>query len=298
MEARPTRGSEPSRFGHATERTHRARGSLGAGVVVCRERFAHPSFLGPRMDLDHTRTLRLRELELVLDRFPPGGRVLEIGGGAGWQAAQLASHGFDVVSVDVEGSRYEGVREFPVVLYDGHHLPFPDASFDIVWSSNVLEHVDDLDLLLRDTARVLRETGMAIHAVPTPAWRAVTTLATAISPLRRRLVGERPRVPVSVDAKADGREDSKARRFLGRLLEPHGAHGNSLTELATYRREIFERAFTGAGFELVECVEAGQLYSGLTLFGPAIPTRMRETLARVFGSSVRIFVLRKRPPGS
>ena len=43
-------------------------------------------------------TLRAHELELVLRRLPPSGRILELGAGYGWQARRLSERGCEKVS--------------------------------------------------------------------------------------------------------------------------------------------------------------------------------------------------------
>lgn len=45
-------------------------------------------------------------------------------------------------------------------------FPFPDASFDVVMTSNVLEHVDAPELLFREVWRVLRPGGHFISKTP------------------------------------------------------------------------------------------------------------------------------------
>jgi SAM-dependent methyltransferase len=45
-------------------------------------------------------------------------------------------------------------------------LPFADASFDLVTSFDVLEHIDDDVAALRELARVLRPGGRVVMAVP------------------------------------------------------------------------------------------------------------------------------------
>lgn len=49
---------------------------------------------------------------------------------------------------------------------DIHELPFPDASFDALLCSHVLEHVDDDRRAMRELRRVLRPRGWAIVMVP------------------------------------------------------------------------------------------------------------------------------------
>ncbi len=113
--------------------------------------------------------LRRAELRLVADILQrhgcaPGCSILEIGGGTGWQARDLERAGYKVRSVDVEAK--PGV--FPVELYDGHRLPCEDASCDVIFSSNVLEHVAHIDAFQAEMRRVLKPGGIAVHLMPTP----------------------------------------------------------------------------------------------------------------------------------
>lgn len=52
------------------------------------------------------------------------------------------------------------------VLYDGERLPFPDASFDVVMSVQVLEHTPHPEALIAEMARVLRPDGLLILSAP------------------------------------------------------------------------------------------------------------------------------------
>jgi len=66
------------------------------------------------------------------------------------------------VGVDIEDSaevrtRTRADAEFHV--FDGEHIPFADHTFDVVFCTQVLEHVDRVPPLLGDAARVLRPGG-------------------------------------------------------------------------------------------------------------------------------------------
>jgi 2-polyprenyl-3-methyl-5-hydroxy-6-metoxy-1,4-benzoquinol methylase len=87
------------------------------------------------------------EIERLARLFPTGCRILELGGGTGYQAQQLAHRGFPVASIDLPSSNYQQHKVFPVIVYDGRTFPFANGSFDVVFSSNVLEHVLDLGVL-------------------------------------------------------------------------------------------------------------------------------------------------------
>ncbi len=76
----------------------------------------------------------------VMDHFPSGARLLDIGCGLGREAFPLSDAGFDVVGIDLSQEVIAQVRQcsaekgydIPFLLYDGRKLPFPDDSFDVV----------------------------------------------------------------------------------------------------------------------------------------------------------------------
>ena len=82
--------------------------------------------------------------------------------------------------------------DFPVPDYDGQRIPFSDESFDLVFSSNVLEHVNDVGSLLTESRRVLCREGMAIHILPSPYWRIWTSLAHYVYVALRVMGGSPP----------------------------------------------------------------------------------------------------------
>jgi len=104
-------------------------------------------------------------------------RVLDFGCGRGETVALLCEQGFRACGVDVEQSYLEnGAAAFEArglsaseCLFsfgsDGK-LPFPDQSFDFVFTQQVLEHVDDLDGALGEIARVLHPRGTSFHILP------------------------------------------------------------------------------------------------------------------------------------
>lgn len=98
-------------------------------------------------------------------------KLLEIGTGSGGIAHYFGAAGrmgWDVDAVDVEDVRLvaDGYRFARV---DSVLLPFPDASFDVVVSNHVIEHVGSAQQQTRhlaEIARVLRPDGIAYLAVP------------------------------------------------------------------------------------------------------------------------------------
>lgn len=140
---------------------------------------------------EHLQELRKSEMEAVSSLFRPGLRVLEVGGGSGYQAELLASCGCHVISVDVADSSTHVPIHFAVHRYDGMRLPFGDQSFDAVFSSNVLEHIAHLHEVLRETRRVVKNDGFHVHIVPSSAWRYWTIVSHYPYLLKRVLSGSK-----------------------------------------------------------------------------------------------------------
>jgi len=93
-----------------------------------------------------------------------GERVLEVGCGTGTDLLQFARHGAIATGVDITEQHLrlarERVRGKAEVLYgDATNLPFPDGSFDYVYSHGVLHHIDRANLAATEILRVLKPDG-------------------------------------------------------------------------------------------------------------------------------------------
>ena len=107
--------------------------------------------------------LRKVEIDAVKRWFGRGLQVLEIGGGSGYQASIMASWGCKVVSIDIPDRTPPPKLYYHVLDYDGRNFPFPNASFDIVFSSNVLEHIQHLPPIFAEIRRVLKPGGLSVR---------------------------------------------------------------------------------------------------------------------------------------
>lgn len=245
--------------------------------------------------IDALERVRRVELDGVRAWIPPGTRVLELGGGSGLQARQIAGWGCRVVSVDIDLSERRGRLVFPVRLYDGLHLPFPDASFDVVFSSNVLEHVERRIELLEEVARVLRPGGVAIHILPTPTWRFWTSLAHYPFLVTHVLGSHRGRRSSGVPSLSEGVAKRGLRYAVRRALAagPHGEFPNALSELWYFSRRYWRGVFESSGMVSLSDFPSGVFYSGYGLFRRWTMKR-RSSLARVLGSSCRTYVMRNQ----
>jgi SAM-dependent methyltransferase len=112
----------------------------------------------------------------------PGDRLLDLGCGFGRHAFEAARRGAAVVALDAGPEEVAQVRgtvaamveagelapDHPATAVQGDALalPFPDATFDRVIASEVLEHIPDDLAAMRELARVLRPGGTMAVTVP------------------------------------------------------------------------------------------------------------------------------------
>ncbi len=126
------------------------------------------TLLRPYLPNDHARQVSSRYyIQLLMQRAPPAQRIMDLGCGTGGSVDLFRQFDpqVDWVGVDIADSQEVRQRrrtDATFITYDGTTLPFPDASFDVVYSSQVLEHVHDPVGQLREVARVLRPGGALI----------------------------------------------------------------------------------------------------------------------------------------
>ncbi len=123
-------------------------------------------------------------LTIRFDRLAiePGARVLDVGAGFGRHAFEVARRGGAVVALDYAPDEVEQTRatigamlaageitadRFAGVLRgDATRLPFDDGAFDVVITSEVLEHIQDDVAAIAEMVRVLRPGGSFAATVP------------------------------------------------------------------------------------------------------------------------------------
>ena len=110
-------------------------------------------------------------LAIVLDSQPPTGRplkVLDVGCGTGAVMNFLRARGYDTHGVDMSETALAYCRQkgLQVARSTADHIDFPDATFDIVFALDVLEHIDNAAEAVIEIKRILRPGGLLIATVP------------------------------------------------------------------------------------------------------------------------------------
>ena len=101
---------------------------------------------------------------IALENIPKDGRgriILDIGCREGVQSEYFKSLGYEVVSIDIE-NKYEHAK----LIDCNNSLPFQDSAFDVIWSSEVIEHLIDPSFSMQEARRVLKTGGRLVYTTP------------------------------------------------------------------------------------------------------------------------------------
>jgi SAM-dependent methyltransferase len=249
--------------------------------------------------IDDLNAIRDTELDLLLQKHGAifsGATVLEVGTGTGRQLTMLSRTADAAFGIDVPDSSYHPGRSGKVACYDGVHLPFPDDSFDVIYSSNTMEHVLNERDLHNEFKRVLRPTGVAIHVVPSSTWRlwTVVTYYLMLPKLitaflhrrseRREGTGKASTAPI---------RNKGAAELLLDLICParHGERGNRFTEWWHFRGASWRRRFEELGWSVKSAEGLGLFYTGYLVGARWLSMGRRQRIVPLLGSSCLVFIL-------
>lgn len=251
-------------------------------------------------------SIRKREIDIIID-FLKNKKLescIEFGAGDGYQT-MLLSKKFDYyVSSDLNHQRLDNQYFVDGVIYkkidaDNIENKIIDKKFDVIFSSNMLEHLSKPDIFLRDTINFLKDDGYAIHVVPSRMIK-VSYISLhffyLIKLFIERILNFKKNKKLfggfsdnnknninSVDIK-DVKKISKLKSIL--LPQVHGNYDGHLKEFISYGRESWEKKFKQAGYSVVAHIK-GPVFSGYG-FGIGFIRRLLESIGLY---SEHIFVL-------
>lgn len=247
--------------------------------------------------MDFLWLIRKHEIDIALKYLPPTSKeqnlkLLELGAGTGQQAHYLSNLGYRVLALDVPSSSYKEARIFPITEYNGEEIPAADEEFDLIFSSNVLEHVVNIDKTLSETHRTLKYGGTAIHIIPSPKCRIWSFPAHYIWLSKR--IWKKSGLGKFSKASAAPKIPNSTKDWL-RTIFPfvHGERGNALTEIYYFSTIYWKSLFEKNGFTIEKIYDNGIFYTMSNAFGTSISVKNRKRLSKFLGSSCIIYIVKK-----
>lgn len=128
-----------------------------------------------------------RRVSLIFDHLLPedltGLRLLDAGCGTGWFSQAATQRNAKVTAMDLGERLLQKVREkcnAETVVGSVLEIPFPDNHFDVVISSEVIEHTPDPVRAIHEFSRVLKPGGILVVTTPNRLWYFSVVLANAL----------------------------------------------------------------------------------------------------------------------
>ncbi|MEJ8281354.1 class I SAM-dependent methyltransferase [Pseudonocardia spirodelae] len=172
----------------------------------------------------------------VLAGAGPGARLLDVGCGVGRLLADAAAAGLAVTGVDVErrllAAAERAVPGADLRVADAHELPFDGGTFDVVTLVQVLEHLTNPVLALREAGRVCVADGRVRATVwGTPDECDAAVIGAALAPL----TGAAPAPPQNNPGPDRSGVGAPALTDPARLTQLAGLAGLTVREIAVVR---------------------------------------------------------------
>ena len=95
------------------------------------------------------------------------GKLLEVGCGSQPYRRLFSNKNIEYSAIDWEGSEEHFKYKIPdVTYYDGENFPCSDGEYNIVFHTEVVEHVKNLNLFFKECFRVLCKNGEMVFSMP------------------------------------------------------------------------------------------------------------------------------------
>jgi ubiquinone/menaquinone biosynthesis C-methylase UbiE len=220
-------------------------------------------------------------------------KILDVGGGNGYQAKKISDLGYSIKSIDI--SSHEKMY-FNVEKIDVTQLPFPDKSFNVILTSLVLQHIENLDLGFKEMNRVLSDDGILIHLVPTSYWSLFTNfwhyyqipkfLIKSIS--KKNPIKE---ITDNDDISAEENQQKKKSKILKLFLNPLDQNFSFIHDAYYFSSFSWKKLLKKNSFQIIKIEKCPILSSGYGIFKNRFQN-VRRKFSKIFPTTLCI-VLKK-----
>ena len=271
--------------------------------------------------LSYIHNLRSREIRITFGRCSPNTfeEGLELGAGDGFQSTLLQKYISRLICTDLNSDRLikNDIDKIQYLTCDAEEVDkyFSEKRFDIIFSSNLFEHLPNPDKCLKGIHKILKEQGVIIHIMPNPFWKLCQIIMfypNLLSTMHRHMKvaggmrGFLEQIHKKIfDIKAGKNNKAKVERNMGNnpkstrrkygylrtmlWLTPHGAYNSNIEELCRFRKSRWIKEINSAGFRTLKVLK-GPVSSG---YGFGFD-RLRGILERIGITSEYIYVAEKK----
>jgi len=218
--------------------------------------------------IQHLHNHRKRELGLIFSKCPERlfQEALELGAGDGFQSGLLTRYASKIISTDLNPDILKGQNgdsiEYRICNAEEIDKIFDRGVFDLVFSSNLLEHLPDPGRALDAIYNVLKDNGITIHVMPNPFWKFCTMLLRmpyiCINAIEKMAQKEPDKEGTENRLKARDK-----RKLIHDILvpRPHGASSSNIKEFYLFSKARWKKQFKKANLDLIKIIK-GPVASG------------------------------------
>lgn len=111
---------------------------------------------------------RLNEIVRSFEKYRQGNRFLDVGCGAGTLLIEALDQKWDAAGIEISEPSVKHLKKLGIKVFQGdlELAKYPDDTFDVVTSVEVLEHIEEPDRLLEEIYRILRPGGLFWGTTP------------------------------------------------------------------------------------------------------------------------------------
>ena len=224
------------------------------------------SGMDKKNEVDWWKLIRNDELATALDIFPneKNLEVLELGGRDGFQAELISKKGYKVTSIDINplSPQFHLVQKGDVTK-----LNFNEGSFDIIFSSNMIQEIENIEDAFAEMKRVLKKDGLVIHIVPSGWWSLITNFwHYCLIPKYLSKSGKFQQFFNSTANKENAELESSKKNLKRLFFHPLGVNTSFVHEIFHFSEINWIKLFKQNGFQIVDKKNCPYFYSAYSVF--------------------------------
>jgi ubiquinone/menaquinone biosynthesis C-methylase UbiE len=257
------------------------------------------------LKINFLNAIRKAEFDLVFKQLNLNTKdlsVLELGCGTGYQLTLLDKIFKKTIGIDIYNKDFEPIRSKQIILYDGISMPFDNNIFDVIFSSNTIEHISNIDSYDKEIKRVLTDNGYCIHILPSHHWRFWSIighyiiLPVIIFKRFYKLSRKKHIVEINNPYKKSQSTNDKILREVANVIFPsrHGERGNRFSEYYLFKPKTWVTLFERYNYEIVCCFPVGLFYTAHAILGLKLSIKNRIKISKVIGSSCYCYLLKNK----
>jgi SAM-dependent methyltransferase len=219
---------------------------------------------------------REKELHLIFRKIPQKSFMhgLEVGAGDGFQSVILSRYVKNLVCTEFVPGRLpeknSATIKYQVADAEKIDHYFESNHFNIVFSSNLMEHLNNPSAFLKGVKSILRNDGVSIHSMPNRFWKVcqmafhhLNYLILLIERLNVQTISTIGGLSKHKKGSYDNPKQTRKNSFLRRVLWPipHGVSTSNWMEFYLFGKKRWIKKFNENGFKVTKIIK-GPISSG------------------------------------